>query len=148
VADFARKALGSAGALVTPDGRVLLVRRGYPPDDWVMPGGNADAGESPVATFRREVLEETGLVVTPARLTGVYYQADHRAGEFVHFVFAAAIPPDPPVRVDSGEVADWGLFAPDALPEPMSVSTRIRLRDALDPAGPTLPVDLPPGSEP
>jgi ADP-ribose pyrophosphatase YjhB (NUDIX family) len=53
--EFARKATGSAGALVDPSGRVLLVRRAYPPHGWVMPGGNADADKSrssPLMIFR------------------------------------------------------------------------------------------------
>jgi ADP-ribose pyrophosphatase YjhB (NUDIX family) len=145
---FARKALGSAGALLTPDGRVLLVRRAYEPHDWVMPGGNANEGESPVATLRREVREEVGLDVSPSRLTGVYYQGDHRAGEFVHFVFEVPIPPDPPVDADLGEVAEWGLFDHRELPEPMSTSTRLRLTDAMRPSASFLPIDLPSRSEP
>ena len=142
------KAMGSAGALVTPDGRVLLVRRAYPPHDWVMPGGNADNGESPVETFRREVTEEVGLDVRPVRMTGVYYHPDHRLGEYIHFVFEAPIPSDPDVVTDPDEVAAWGLFSPDDLPEPMSASTRIRLGDALEAVGPSLPIDLPAHSEP
>lgn len=146
--DFVRKATGSAGALLTSDGRVLLVRRAYPPHDWVMPGGNADADESPTDTFRREVREETGLDVEPERLTGVYYQDDHRAGEFIHFVFVARLPDDPQVQTDPAEVSDWSLFAPDDLPEPMTPSTRRRLTDALATTPQLLPVELPPGSEP
>lgn len=146
--EFARKATGSAGALVAPNGQVLLVRRAYPPYDWVMPGGNADADESPTETFRREVREEVGLEVEPERLTGVYYQADHRAGEFIHFVFRARIPADAPVRIDPAEVAEWAFCALDALPQPMSSSTRRRLADALAATSQMLLVDLPPGSEP
>ena len=140
--------MGSAGALVAPDGRVLLVRRAYPPHDWVMPGGNADPMESPTETFRREVAEEVGLDVQPVRMTGVYYHPDHRLGEYIHFVFAVPIPADPEVVTDPAEIAEWGLFSPDALPEPMSASTRIRLGDALTSVGPALPVDLPTRSEP
>jgi 8-oxo-dGTP diphosphatase len=145
--EIVRKGLGSAGALVTPDRRVLLVRRAYPPNDWVMPGGNADPMESPVETLRREVREEVGLEVEPSRMTGVYYHADHRSGEYVHFVFEVPIPNNPPVASDPAEVAEWNLFSPDALPEPMSVSTRIRLTDALAETGPVLPIELPAGSE-
>lgn len=143
-----RKGLGSAGALVTPDRRVLLMRRAYPPGDWVMPGGDADVDESPVETLRREVREEVGLDVSPVRLSGVYYHPDHRHGEYIHFVFEVPIDPDPRVVVDAREVADWGLFALDALPAPMSPSTRIRLTDALSGERQSLPNTLPPGSEP
>jgi 8-oxo-dGTP diphosphatase len=41
---------------------VLLVHRTrHGPDDWVLPGGTPDEGESLTACARRELLEETGL---------------------------------------------------------------------------------------
>lgn len=113
-----------------------------------MPGGNAEAGESLLETLRREVREELGLAVEVERLTGVYYQPDHRAGEFIHFVFVARIPADPQVRPNSNEIAEWSFFTRDALPEPMSPSTRRRLGDALGHELPMLPVELEARSEP
>ncbi|HEY7527464.1 MAG TPA: NUDIX hydrolase [Candidatus Limnocylindria bacterium] len=109
--EWARKATGSAVVVTRGDGTVLLLRRAYPPHDWVLPGGNAEAGESPTDTALRETREETGLDVELQRLTGVHYQADHRAGEFIHFVFRAPMP-DGDLQPDAEEVADWGvLFA-------------------------------------
>ena len=61
--DWVRKATGSAVVITDPAGRVLLLRRAYPPFDWVLPGGNAEAGESSVETALREVREETGLPI-------------------------------------------------------------------------------------
>jgi 8-oxo-dGTP diphosphatase len=138
--EWVRKATGSAMVIVDEKGAVLLVRRSYPPYDWVLPGGNADAGESPADTASRELFEETGLRIQPDRLTGVYYQSDHRAGEFIHFVFAGALPDGADIRVDESEVADHGFFRPWELPEPMSPWTRQRLLDALAPEPPALPV--------
>lgn len=123
------------------------MRRAYPPHDWVLPGGNAEASESPLETATREVFEETGLRVHPERLTGVYYQADHRAGEFIHFVFACTIPGSARLEADPAEVADHGFFSRDRLPEPMSPSTRRRLLDALTPEPQLLPITLPPRAE-
>jgi ADP-ribose pyrophosphatase YjhB (NUDIX family) len=141
--DWIRKATGSAVVLADDSGRVLLLRRAYPPHDWVLPGGNAEPNESPSETALREVHEETGLEVNLERLTGVYYQADHRAGEFIHFVFRGHMPDGASVQPQATEVADWGLFAPDSLPEPISPSTRLRLLDALADRPPSLPVALP-----
>jgi len=46
---------------------VLLVHRERA-GDWVLPGGTPRPGESMAACARREVLEETGLTVDPARI--------------------------------------------------------------------------------
>ncbi|MFJ2179324.1 NUDIX hydrolase [Streptomyces anulatus] len=60
-----------AGVVVREDGRVLAIRR----DDngaWEAPGGVLEMDERPEDGARREVLEETGIVAEPVRLTGVY----------------------------------------------------------------------------
>ena len=51
--------------LVVDDGRVLLVRRRYPPKtgQWCLPAGFVEPGEEPSESARRETEEETGLVV-------------------------------------------------------------------------------------
>ena len=146
--DWARKATGSAVVITNPRGEVLVMRRAYPPHDWVLPGGAAEAGESPIGTATREVFEEMGLHIRPDRLTGVYYQADHRAGEFIHFVFACRIDGPEGIRADPVEVAEFGFFGREDLPAPMSPSTRRRLLDGLEPEAQRLPVDLPPRAEP
>lgn len=46
---------------------LLLHRRIAGRDDWVLPGGSPRPGESTGACARREVAEETGLDVNPAR---------------------------------------------------------------------------------
>ncbi|MEV7011883.1 NUDIX domain-containing protein [Streptosporangium sp. NPDC051022] len=61
------------GAIIRDDdGRLLLIRRGRPPGQglWSVPGGRVETGESDAEALVREVLEETGLTVTPGRLVG------------------------------------------------------------------------------
>lgn len=76
------------------DGRILLTRFAFPghPDHgkWTMPGGGMEWGESPEATARREVLEETGLTVTIGGIVGVFSRwisaQDAVGGKSGHFV--------------------------------------------------------------
>jgi 8-oxo-dGTP diphosphatase len=60
-----------AAALVDPAGRVLLQQR--PPGGamaglWEFPGGKVEPGELPEAALVRELREELGLAIDPARL--------------------------------------------------------------------------------
>lgn len=68
------------------EGRVLLVERGRPPGLglWTVPGGKVEPGELLEAAVRREVAEETGLVVSVGPLVTVVERVDLEAG--YHYV--------------------------------------------------------------
>lgn len=65
----------SAARVIITDGAAVLLLADTDPGLpgsrwWVTPGGGLDPGETPLAAARREVAEETGLVVAPDRLLG------------------------------------------------------------------------------
>ena len=59
---------------VTEDGRVMLIRRGIEPGRgrWAQPGGFLEIDETAHEGAIRETLEETGYVVEPGEVVGVY----------------------------------------------------------------------------
>ncbi len=65
--------VGVGAVVVDGQGRVLLVKRGNEPrkGQWSIPGGLLELGESLIDGTRREVLEETGLAVTPEAIIEV-----------------------------------------------------------------------------
>ena len=63
----------SCGAIIfDPARQRLLLTRRSDNGQWCLPGGAMDPGESAAEACAREVLEETGLVVSIGRLIGVY----------------------------------------------------------------------------
>lgn len=62
------------GAVVVHAGRVLLIERANEPlkGEWSLPGGGLEVGETLEEGVMREVLEETGLRVTPVRVAEVF----------------------------------------------------------------------------
>ena len=63
------KHIAGAGVILHDGhGRVVLVRPRYRHDTWEIPGGAMEPGEHPWQTARREVAEELGIDLAPARL--------------------------------------------------------------------------------
>jgi 8-oxo-dGTP diphosphatase len=62
------------GALIIEGNRILLVERGREPlkGYWSLPGGILEVGELLDEAIRREVLEETGLVVEPVEIVEIF----------------------------------------------------------------------------
>ncbi|HXW99656.1 MAG TPA: NUDIX hydrolase [Candidatus Acidoferrales bacterium] len=77
--EFPTQPLIGVGAIIvepgrTKDARVLLVKRAHPPiqGQWSIPGGALEVGELVRDAAIREAREETGLIVEPGELLGVY----------------------------------------------------------------------------
>ena len=121
--------VGGAALITDRDSKILLVRHAYGRRNWELPGGNIENGESPVEGTVREVLEETGLSVTPTDLTGIYYD---READFLHFVVRCMIAGSgASPRPDDTEVNACAFWPRDTLPRPISDFTLLRIRDGL-----------------
>jgi len=131
-----RKGLASA-AIFDAAARILLVKHTYGRLNWELPGGAAEAHESPVETVVRNVREETGLDIDVRSLTGRYYEP---AEDLVHFVFRCeARGEDARPSPDLEEISECGHWSLDDLPRPISDFTVRRIRDAANGVGLPLP---------
>lgn len=72
--EYPEHPLIGVGAIIIDADRVLLVKRAHPPiqGQWSIPGGVLEVGEMVREAAIREAREETGLIVEPGELLGVY----------------------------------------------------------------------------
>ncbi|MDB4873411.1 MAG: mutT-like protein [Gemmatimonadales bacterium] len=115
----------SVAAAVIVDGRFLATRR-RDNGRWELPGGVLELDEGPHEGVVREVEEETGLVVRPTRLTGVYKNVTRG---IVALVFRCDV-----VGGEAGvsdEVREVRWLTPDEVRESMAEAYAVRLLDAL-----------------
>ncbi len=84
--EFPELPLVGVGAIIIDGPRVLLVKRAHPPlqAQWSIPGGVLEIGELVREAAVREAREETGLIVEPGDLLGVYDRV-LRANEGVQY---------------------------------------------------------------
>ncbi len=71
---YPQRPLLGVGAVIFDGSRVLLIQRGQEPLKgwWTLPGGLVETGERLDQALRREVLEETGLVVEPLTVAAIF----------------------------------------------------------------------------
>src|SRR5262245_58488674 len=120
--------LGVFAAIFDERGRILCVRTNYASKGWTTPGGRVESGESPLDALTREVREEVGLDVEPGELLGVY--AKPLKDDIVLSIRARVTARHP--WHPNEEIAEFGYFGSNELPDPMSEAARARIVDALE----------------
>ncbi|MGC2450414.1 MAG: NUDIX hydrolase [Candidatus Sulfotelmatobacter sp.] len=72
--EFPEVPLVGVGSIIIENDRVVLVKRAHPPiqGEWSIPGGVLEVGELVREAAIREAREETGLIVEPGELLGVF----------------------------------------------------------------------------
>ena len=136
----------SVNVVVTNDqGDMLLIRRSDN-DNWAVPGGAIDLGESMTQAAIRETKEETGIVCEITGLVGIYTDPKHvilytsngeARQEFSILLTARPLGGEPTPSDESSEVR-WVSRA-DIEGYTMDRSMSLRVRDFLDfPGSPRL----------
>jgi 8-oxo-dGTP diphosphatase len=100
-------------ALVVQDGQLLLVRA-HGNSRWDFPGGGVKRGESLRVAAAREAREESGCVVEPERLLGMYLNCCE--GMTNHVAVYVCRPTNRPALALNIEIAEARYWPLDALP--------------------------------
>ena len=79
---YPERPIVGVGAVLFESNRVLLVKRGHPPQQgvWSLPGGALEVGELLADGLRREIGEETGLEIRVLEVVEVFERIIRDAG--------------------------------------------------------------------
>lgn len=116
IAGYVTPKVGVGAIVFNARDELLLVQRSEGP--WFIPTGWSDVGLSPAQVAAKEVREETGFIVLPQRVIGVYDGARWGASLQPHFysiIFYCELIGGELNR-HPVETLDAGFFARDALP--------------------------------
>jgi ADP-ribose pyrophosphatase YjhB (NUDIX family) len=123
----------------TDGGEAVLLRRGIEPGKgaWAQPGGFLEVDETVAEAAVRETLEETGLLVEPGEIVGLYSRLE---AAVVVVVFEARIVGG--VARITPEALEVATFAPDAIPwEEIAFKTSYwAIRDWVSRRAPAVPL--------
>lgn len=110
-----------AGIIRNQQGEILFGRK-HNQDIWGLIAGAIELGETPAQAMIREALEETGLVIEPVKIIGVYggqqqrftYSNGHQV-EYLTIVFECQIKSGQLHPINE-EMADLKFFSEQAIP--------------------------------
>jgi len=119
--EFPEHPLVGVGAIIIGNSRVLLVKRAHPPiqGQWSIPGGALELGELVRDAAVREAREETGLIVEPGDLLGVYDRVLRHADGRVQYHYVLVDFLCRPVGGElhaASDAAEVRWFTPEQLP--------------------------------
>lgn len=105
------------GALVLDSGRILLVKRAYPPGRgrWSVPGGHIELGEGVLEAAVRELKEETGIEGEPLGVVNVddVITRDERGVRYHYVLITVLVKPVGGEVKPGGDALEAGFFTLD-----------------------------------
>jgi 8-oxo-dGTP pyrophosphatase MutT (NUDIX family) len=129
--------VGSLVIMKDEKGRILLQQRKHPYGFWGLPGGLMELGESTEETARREVWEETGLILGNLKMIDVVSGADNfiKAPNGDEFYMVTVVYETSEIsgelRMNQQESLDFRYFKTSELPEQIVKSHRRILENYL-----------------
>ncbi len=116
---YLQEPIGTPIIVLNQEGRVLMAERikVYGSGLYGMPGGHIELNELMQETVKRELLEETGLVVEEIEFIGVVRELQKETYTFIHFCFLVKKFHGELKNIEPTKSKDWGWVSIDQLPE-------------------------------
>jgi len=122
------------GVIIWKEGKVLLGERigSHGANTWSFPGGHLEDNESPEATAKREVLEETGLEVNdlvPSGFTFDHFEENNT--NYLTLFYRCQWINGTPTILEKDKCREWRWCELNKLPEPLfkPVASLLRKND-------------------
>lgn len=133
-----KRPLVGVGIMITnAEGEVLLgLRTGaHGSGSWSFPGGHLEFGETIFETAKREVAEETGLIIDGCELVSVNDDLAYVATDGKHYLtlgVSGRYQGGEAKVMESDKCAEWRWFPLDALPDNLFQPTARMIKNVLD----------------
>jgi 8-oxo-dGTP diphosphatase len=119
------------GVFVKRKGKILVGKRkgSHGAGTWALPGGHLEPGESFEACCKREVLEETGLIIN--NIGPVVFTNDVFRDEGLHYItlfFKSDCESGEAIVAEPHHCEEWRWVSLDAIPQPIFLPLRNALK--------------------
>jgi 8-oxo-dGTP diphosphatase len=119
------------GVFVKRNGKILVGKRkgSHGAGTWALPGGHLEAGESFETCCKREVLEETGLVIN--NISPVVFTNDVFHQEDLHYItlfFMGDYESGEPTVAEPQHCEEWRWVSLNEIPQPIFLPLRNALK--------------------
>jgi 8-oxo-dGTP diphosphatase len=110
------------GVFVNKDGKILVGKRrgAHGAGTWALPGGHLEPGESFETCCKREVREETGIIIN--NISPVVFTNDVFLDEGLHYItlfFRGEYRSGEPIVAEPHHCEEWRWVSPDNIPHPV-----------------------------
>ncbi len=117
------------GVMVWKDGKVLIGKRrgSHGEGEWAFPGGHLEFDESFEECAKREVLEETGIIIKNLMFMSVANYRRHENRQDILVNFVSDWESGEEINFPNEKIGDWQWCLIDELPKPLFYPTQITL---------------------